>query len=85
MGTFRDMSKTNYTVNRLATNEDVNTGSLQRIADATELMASNYLRLQADLNMYKKWHKESQEGEAKMVRRISALQGVITRLKNKTK
>jgi len=33
--------------------EEINSGSLQRIADATEIMAQNYVTLQNDLKWYK--------------------------------
>lgn len=65
--------------------EEINAGSLQRIADATEKMAQNYISLQADRDLYKRWYNEAWEEKAKIYRRISALQGVITRMKKAAK
>lgn len=64
-----------------STIEEINAGSLQRIADASEKMATNYTQLQNDLALYKKWYFERGERLQKLERRISALRGVITKLK----
>lgn len=84
--TFKESSKVNWRpgVDRTPTNEEIQIGCLQRIADATEAMASNYLRLQADLDMHKRWYKNEQETSARLNRSNNALRGVITKLK-KTK
>jgi len=61
--------------------EGINAGSLQRIADATELMAKNYLSLQADVAKYKRWY-EQEQGYNKGLRASNAnLKGQITKLK----
>lgn len=62
--------------------DEINCGSLQRIADAAESMARNYLQLQADVTLYKRWYEESQKQIAGRDRTISALRGQITKLKN---
>jgi hypothetical protein len=64
--------------------EAVTAGSLQRIADATESMAVNHIQLLAELERYKRWEKEARERNEKYVKTISALRGVITKLKNQT-
>jgi hypothetical protein len=46
-------------------------------------MAKNYQQLIDDRSMYKKWHEDARRREDKANRRISALQGVITRMKKK--
>lgn len=81
MATFKEASKQNW--NSVNSTEHINAGSLQRIADATEKMAANYTAMQEDRDRYKSWYQESQADKAKLYRRISALQGVITKLKNK--
>lgn len=82
--TFREKSRTDYNNGTDAVSgEDIQIGCLQRIADATELMAKNYTKLQADLDMYKKWYNESDENRWALERKISSLRGVITKLKNK--
>jgi hypothetical protein len=83
MANFREVSKQNFTSDN--TIEHINAGSLQRIADATELMAKNYLQLQSDRDLYKRWYNESSAQKAKLYRQISALRGVITKLKNNRK
>lgn len=66
-----------------ATHEQLIVGSLQRIADATEHMASNFLELQKRAERIQKaaeyWQKESERNE----RRITALKGVITKMKRR--
>lgn len=81
MATIREISKRNW--NGDNSHRDIDSGSLQRIADATEIMAQNFIQLQNDRDMYKRWWKEQQEESARLSRRVSALQGVITKLKNK--
>jgi len=66
-----------------ATFDEINCGSLQRIADATEAMARNFLQLQADMDFYKRQYGIAQEKIAKRDRTISALRGQITKLKAK--
>jgi hypothetical protein len=59
----------------------INAGSLQRIADATEAMAGNYLKMQMDLEMYKRWYYQGCEDKKRMAKQIAALQGWVKRLK----
>lgn len=61
--------------------EVVMIGSLQRIADATELMAHNYLQLQADRDRYKKWWLEERAARDAADLRGAGLKGVITKLR----
>ena len=56
-------------------------GTLQRIADATELMAKNHEQLIAELDRYLQYYTESRQIIDRLHRRISALRGVVTRLK----
>lgn len=80
MPTLREVSRTNFnTIDKSI--ESVNAGSLQRIADATELMAKNYLSLQNTLEWYKKAYNNNTKDLAAAHKRISALKGVITKLK----
>lgn len=77
----REASKQNW--NSTNTVMDINSGSLQRIADATEKMASSYDNLRNDRDLYKKWYEEGNENRNKLERKISALRGVITKLKKR--
>ena len=64
--------------------DEINTGSLMRIADAAEMMAQNYVTLQNNYEYMRKSRDEHIQEVERMSRRISALQGVITKLKRKT-
>lgn len=65
--------------------EQINCGSLQRIADATELMAKNYLELQRDRDNYKTWYNNKTREFNTMRLTVSALRGQITKLKKAAK
>lgn len=81
MGNMREASKKHW--HSSDTIQEINAGSLQRIADATELMAGNYIKLQKQKDMYEDWCEKRRVETVKLYRRISALQGVITKLKKK--
>ena len=81
MATQREQSKKDW--ESRDTSEDLQLGCLQRIADATEKMASNYQRMENDLAMYKRWYKEKCETVNNRDRSISNLSGQITKLKKK--
>ena len=81
MATLRELSKQNFTSSTGNTHEAISAGALQRIADATEMMAKNYASLQEDRDRYRRWYNEEVERRAKLQRQITALKGVITKLK----
>lgn len=56
---LRDISKQGWTGD--GSIENINAGSLQRIADATEIMATNYVQMQRDLDWYKRQYTEHQK------------------------
>jgi polyhydroxyalkanoate synthesis regulator phasin len=83
---YRDESRTNWgSTDEKLSLEQLNTGALLRIADATEKMASNYTRMENDL----KWHKEKYHEKNKEIERlervIAALRGHLKRAKSKIK
>jgi hypothetical protein len=78
---FRDLSKQGWEGN--GTTENINIGSLQRIADAIEAMAQNFIELQNDRDLYKRWYFEEREISGKLRSSNYHLRGHITRLKNK--
>lgn len=78
----RDKSRSEWNSSQ-STLEAINSGSLQRIADATEKMASNYTQLQNDLDLYKRWYNDESEQNKKLTKQISSLKGIITKLKKK--
>lgn len=79
MPTLKDNSRTEYTGH--GTIEHINAGSLQRIADSTEVIARNYNELIRERDNYKNWYNMSSEKVHQLEKRISALRGVITRMK----
>jgi predicted nuclease with TOPRIM domain len=89
---LREISKDNYISHDDHSRGAIQTGSLQRIADAmekqaeaTNTIAANWQRLTDERDMYKRWYQEKSAKIDKLNRRISALRGVNTRLKNKFK
>lgn len=84
---FIEQSKTEWqsSLGGNPTKYDLQTGSLQRIALATEQMAKNYVQLQLDHDMYKRWYQEEKQKCKELYKSISSLKGHIKRLKNKSK
>jgi len=83
MKTLRDESKHSW--DGLGTFESINSGSLQRIADACELMAKDRERLESDFGRVKRNAELYHELCLRAERRNAALRGVITKLKKKIK
>lgn len=61
--------------------EDINSGSLQRIADATEMMANNYASLITARNTFESLWKREVANRKKLEYQIRGLKGAITKLK----
>lgn len=63
--------------------EQIRIGCLQRIADATEVMAGNNAQMQEEINALRRgrayWQQEAEAAQ----RQVAALKGVITKLKKK--
>jgi len=79
MSTFRESSKAEWgSSNNLP---DINAGSLQRIADATEKMAMSYASLIDERDRYKRRYEGEQARTLRLELRIRSLRGVITKLK----
>lgn len=66
-----------------STNEEIGTGALQRIADATEAMAQNFIALQSERDMYKRKFESEAAACNRLNRSNNALRGHIKRLKKK--
>jgi hypothetical protein len=81
MATNRELSKKDWQSDNPM--EGINSGSLQRIADATEKMAVNFVQLQNERDLYKRWYEGEKKSSQRMANRIRSLQGVITKLKKK--
>ena len=63
--------------------ENITLGCMLRIADATELMAKDRLRMDRDLAYYKDGYSQLQQILDTRDKTIASLRGWITRLKNK--
>lgn len=84
MATLREISKQAFTSD-VNTYEAMNAGSLQRIADATEVMAKSYNDLIADRNWYKDRYAEKNKRIDQLNNSIRSYRGAITKLKKKLK
>ena len=83
---YRKESRTDWgTSDDKVTLEQINTGAILRIADATEAMAKNHVQLQAERDRLQQWYDQERERAAKLERSNAALRGQITRLKNRIK
>lgn len=87
---FKDLSHVTWVANGLKEDEfpgydRINAGCLQRIANATEAMAQNYVYLQKDRDMYKRWYEQDQATIKRLVRSNNALRGHINRMKKQSK
>ena len=60
---------------------EINAGSLQRIADASELMAKNHAELIAERDKFKSWYEDYRAGYEAMIRSNRAYKAWVTRLK----
>lgn len=81
MGTQRQASRREW--NSRDTAEDINCGSLQRIADATEAMARNHIELQERYNLMLKEREIHFKRVARLENSIRSYRGTITKLKKK--
>lgn len=90
--TYREISKDDYhpPSNRPILVNDLQVGCLQRIADATELIAQNYVQLLQRIELekekaekYYQWFQEEQAKTERLQRSITAHKANYTRLKRK--
>ena len=80
---FKELSRKRWSGN--STVENINCGSLQRIADASELMAKNWDNLIHDRDYYKKQSDLDRVYIKKLERGNAALRGHIKRIKRAKK
>lgn len=82
--TLKDASKAVYHTNSYpATYQEIQTGAIQRITEACESMAVNHRKLMADLEYYTMKYREQIAFRERAERQVSALRGVITRMKRR--
>jgi hypothetical protein len=89
MANLREKSKENFSADQSI--DHINAGSFQRIADAversaaaSEKIASDYDAMRRDRDLYREYYRNANADRSRLYKRISALQGVITRMKKKT-
>lgn len=84
MTSLRDESRVNYRVRgERASTDELRTGALQRIADATEAMAKRHTELIRERDSFMSLYYAACERETKLSRSNAALRGQITRLRKK--
>lgn len=83
MASLRDLSRSSWTGDGSVAH--INAGSLQRIADATELMARRHLELIRERDDYERRYKAAIERELALERKLSAARGQMTKLRNAAK
>lgn len=88
MANLREKSKENFSADQSI--EHINAGSFQRIADAVERsaaavekVAADYDKMRGERDMYRDWYRGAEAEKANLYKRISALQGVITKQRKK--
>lgn len=82
---YREQSRninwgTDKTGNSL-TLEQINCGSLLRIADAAEIMAKNHQQLIDERDRYKQWYEQERKTNQRLLNSNAGLRGYIKRLK----
>jgi hypothetical protein len=84
---FREESKTNWGVTQdekdPLNNDQLRTGAMLRIADATEKMARNHIDLINDRDRFERYYREARAQNRSMFKSMAGLKGQITRLKKK--
>lgn len=84
---YREASRTNWGITHdekeSLTHEQLQTGAILRIADATEKMAGNFIALQNDRDLYKRCYANEQRDSRSLRRQLAGLKGEITKLKKK--
>ncbi|WP_339889786.1 hypothetical protein [uncultured Flavobacterium sp.] len=82
MTNFRELSKSHYS--GPPSLDNINCGSIQRIADATELMATNFLKLQSDNEYLRKRNQSLNKENERLQRSANSYKGKYNNLKNKS-
>jgi len=82
---LKDVSRAEWETTVVVGYDQISAGCLQRIADATELMAKNHGALIDERDRYKRWYEEERARNSALQRRINSYRGTVTRLKRKAK
>jgi hypothetical protein len=81
VNTQRNASRNDWISND--SQEHIDSGSLQRIADACEKMAASYDEMRESRDHYERMYRQMRECVDDRDRTIGALRGVITRMKRR--
>lgn len=84
MGTFKEHSRTAFTEDKI-THEGVRTGSLQRIADACELIAKDRAETENQLKYYKNLAAQRSQEIDLLYKENKGLKSWVTRYRNQIK
>jgi hypothetical protein len=82
---LREASKGKWTVTTPPTVEQINTGALQRIADALELIAQDYRVLIQERDYYKRELEAAREQVKTKSRQVAAYKGRLKKMKKEAK
>ena len=81
---LREASRDNYgPTGHTPRLDDINTGALQRIADATEKMAERYISLLNEVEWFRRRLREVETINAHLRNRIAGYKAAITRMKRR--
>lgn len=80
---YREESRNAWGTHEEVTLKNIKVGAILRIADATEKMANNYVRMENDLKVYKNKYEERTKDIEHLHRVIAALRGHLKRAKKK--
>jgi len=81
MENLKDLSRKDF--DGASTIENINAGSLQRIAAACEIMATNFVKLQNDYKYMKERRDYYHQRTEELQRSVIGLKGVIGKMKKK--
>lgn len=79
----KDWGKTDTDINLNL--DQINTGSIMRIADAVEKMAMDHDLLIRQRDDFRRWYEDEKAEKEFLLKRISSMKGVITKLKKQIK
>jgi alanine dehydrogenase len=85
---YRKESRTDWgvtvTENTKPDRDQLHLGCMMRIADATEVMAQNFIQLQNQLKWANERNQRLVAQNEKLQRQVNAYKGVVKKLKNKS-
>ena len=81
--TYKEQSRRKWWCEPDPNENQLKLGCLQRIADATELMAQNYQSLIGERDSYKRKYEAERDRRLNQDKCNAALRGVITKMKKK--